>query len=81
MTAPISILTAQAQYTVEFESVREGAELVDVSNLGLPAWAGVGRREQGLSSSTPQLGKIDRAHRGMCERWARRPGQLCTMSP
>lgn len=33
----------EAQYTVEFESVREVAELVDVSNLGLPAWAGASR--------------------------------------
>lgn len=33
----------EAQYTVEFESVREAAELIDVSNLGLPAWAGASR--------------------------------------
>jgi hypothetical protein len=33
----------EAQYTVEFESISDIAELVDVSNLGLPAWAGANK--------------------------------------
>jgi hypothetical protein len=33
----------EAEYTVEFESVREIAELIDVSNLGLPSWAAASR--------------------------------------
>lgn len=33
----------EAEYTVEFESVSKVADLVDVSNLGLPSWAGPSR--------------------------------------
>lgn len=33
----------EAEYTVEFEYVSKVAELIDVSNLGLPSWAGASR--------------------------------------